>query len=179
MDDDENEAIAEELEIMRERARPPKVLSVEVFDRPLDLLCTREVTTVETDATIGDAVALMRERKFGSLLVTAGGRLVGIVTERDVLRKVVGIDGIGLHDSIAKIMTPDPETLQRFDSIAFAMNKMHVGGFRHVPIVDADGKPEAVISIRDLIAYVLDYFPERIVNMPTEPYRGERRRESE
>lgn len=179
MDDDENEGVAEELRIMGERARPPKTLSVKAFDQPLALLCTSAVTTVETDSTIGEAVALMRERKFGSLLVTAGGRLVGIVTERDVLRKVVGIAGVDLSDSIATIMTPDPETLQRHDSIAFAMNKMHVGGFRHVPIVDDHGRPEHVISIRDLIAYVLDYFPERILNMPSEPYRGEPRRESE
>ena len=179
MDDDENEAVAEELRIMRERSRPPKTLSVEVFDQRIEILCTREVTTLETDATIGDAVEIMRAQKFGSLLVTAGGRLVGIITERDVLRKVVGVPGSDLRDPIAKIMTPDPETLQRHDSIAFAMNKMHVGGFRHIPIVDDDGRPLHVISIRDLIAYVLDHFPERILNMPTEPYRGERRRESE
>jgi CBS domain-containing protein len=174
-DDDESEAVTEELRIMQERAAPKKVLSVEVFERPIELLCTRPVTTLDVSATIADAAALMREHKFGSVLITERGKLCGIVTERDFLRKVDALS----NRSITEIMTRDPESLQRHDSIAFAMNKMHVGGFRHVPIVADDGTPEHVISIRDLIAYVLDYFPERIVNIPSEPYRGERRRESE
>jgi CBS domain-containing protein len=178
-DDDVSEAVAEELRIMRERAAPQKALSAEVFERSLEVLCTRPVTTLDVSASIGDAVTLMRENRFGSVLITARGKLCGIVTERDILRKVVGVAGASLTRNIAEVMTRDPESLQRHDSIAFAMNKMHVGGFRHVPIVAADGTPEHVISIRDLIAFVLDHFPERILNMPTEPYRGERRRESE
>jgi CBS domain-containing protein len=178
-DDPEDEAIAEELRIMQERGRPARVLSAEVFEQPLALLCTRPVTTLDAGATIGDAVTLMRERRFGSVLVTDEGKLCGIVTERDILRRVVGVPGASLAHSITEAMTPDPEALMRTDTIAFAMNKMHVGGFRHVPIVSADGTPEHVISIRDLIAFVLDHFPERILNVPTQPYRGERRRESE
>lgn len=178
-DDDESEAVAEELRIMQERAAPKKVLSVEVFERPIELLCTRPVTTLDVSATIAEAAALMREHRFGSVLITEHGKLCGIVTERDFLRKVVGLGDAISSRSVAEIMTRDPESLQRHDSIAFAMNKMHVGGFRHVPIVDDDGTPQHVISIRDLIAFVLDFFPERIVNIPSEPYRGERRRESE
>lgn len=178
-DDDESEAVAEELQIMRERSATPKTLSAEVFERPIELLCTRPVTTLDVSASIGEAATLMRELRFGSVVITERGKVCGIVTERDFLRKVVGVPGATLTSKITEIMTRDPESLQRHDSIAFAMNKMHVGGFRHVPIVTADGTPEYVISIRDLIAFVLDHFPQRILNMPTHPYRGEPRRESE
>lgn len=117
-------------------------------------------------------------------MVTAGDHLVGTITEREVLRKGAKWSACPLRSARSDrddptIMTPDPETRQRHDSIALAMTKMHVGGFRQIPIIDDDRRPLHVISIRDLIGYVLDYFPERILNIPTEPYRGERRRESE
>jgi CBS domain-containing protein len=66
-------------------------------------------------------------------------------------------------------MTPDPETLSVDDGIAFALNRMTVGGFRNVPIVDDAGAPLAILSQRDVVAYIVSLLPRRILNLPPEP----------
>ena len=63
-------------------------------------------------------------------------------------------------------MTPDPEFLTDEDPIAYALNKMHVGGFRHVPIVNDDMSPTGLISISDIISTIADYFSMEIINLP-------------
>jgi hypothetical protein len=58
------------------------------------------------------------------------------------------------------------------------MNKMHVGGFRHVPIVDENGKPLHVLSLRAVLRYFIEQFGSQVVNLPPEPFRGERKEAS-
>src|SRR5207247_2463957 len=80
----------------------------------------------------------MREHRIGCVLVVEGERLVGIVTERDFIMKLGQADaGRPLSD----FMTPDPEVLSPDDPIVYALNKMSVGGFRHVPLVDEARRP--------------------------------------
>ena len=73
-----------------------------------------------------------------AILVEREGVPVGIFTERDLMRRVVAA-GIGLDRAIEEVMTPDPETLGLDDGVAFALNRMSVGGFRNIPIVDENG----------------------------------------
>ena len=63
-------------------------------------------------------------------------------------------------------MTENPEYLSPEDPLAYALNKMHIGGFRHVPIVDDDLKPIGLISISDIITTIADYFSREIINLP-------------
>ena len=74
-------------------------------------------------------------------------------------------------------MTPEPLSLMPGDMIAYVMNNMHVGGYRHVPIVDENNIPTTVISIKDVMTFILDYFPEHITNIQGEPFRGPSSRE--
>lgn len=172
MNSDE-EPIDEELRIMDERGRAGSVLTAETFRQPIELLCEGPAATLDITATVGDAVQTMREGRFGSVVITRDGRVAGIVTERDLLMKgAIGQDLRGRP--VTQIMTTEPETLRAEDPLIFLMNKMHVGGFRHVPIVDDDDRPLHVISIRDVVAFVLDHFSDEVVNLPSEPYRGER-----
>ena len=67
------------------------------------------------------------------------------------------------------VMTENPETLQATDSIVFALNKMSLGGFRHVPLVDDAGKPVGIISVKDIVDYIADFFAKEIQNVPPEP----------
>jgi CBS domain-containing protein len=110
----------------------------------------------------------MLEREAGAVLVERGGRAVGIFTERDVLRRVVST-GIDQSRSVSEVMTPDPETLGPDDGIAFALNRMIVRGFRNIPIVDEAGVPLAVLSLRDLAAFIVSLLPGRVLNLPPEP----------
>ena len=66
-------------------------------------------------------------------------------------------------------MTANPESLRMTDSIAYALNKMSVGGYRHIPLVDNASAPVGVISVKDIINYIVRFFPKSIMNLPTLP----------
>ena len=74
-------------------------------------------------------------------------------------------------------MTRDPVTLPSDSSVAFVLNRMLIEGFRHVPLVDEQGRPTAVISMRMLIEYLSDFFNRDLLNLPPEPRASFRNRE--
>src|SRR5207244_2824892 len=120
-----------------------------ILTEAISSLNPAKAVTVRPSATVLDAVHLMNQKKCGCVCVTEGEKLVGIFTERDVIRKIVeqGLDT--KKTTVEKVMTRSPETLTARDKIAFALNKMHVGGFRHVPLVE-HGKLTGIISIKDI-----------------------------
>ncbi len=92
-------------------------------------------------------------------LVVEGKKLIGIVTVRDILQKVIH-RGFDLKTTpIKKIMTPNPDTLTKEDKLVHALNKMSMRGYRHVPILKDDGNYQ-VISVRDIISYLAQKFPQ-------------------
>jgi CBS domain-containing protein len=117
----------------------------------LDELGAPEPETIESGASVGDAIARMRRDGLDCLLVTDHGRLVGIFTDRDAVLKVAG--QAADRRPVGELMTPDPVVLRHDDPIAVAINKMAVGGFRHVPIVE-DGRPTGVVSARDVFRHI-------------------------
>ena len=94
-----------------------------------------------------EALATMRSNGLDGVLVVDGDRLVGIFTERDALLKLAGRPLAGI--SVRDVMTPDPVVLRADDSVAVAINKMAVGGFRHIPLVE-DGHPTGIVTARDV-----------------------------
>ena len=95
--------------------------------------------------------------------------MVGIFTERDILTKLVGTGYDPARVQVDGVMTRNPETLTPDDPIAYAMQIMSVGGFRHVPLVDADQRPVDILSVKDIVDYVVEHFPREILNIPPEP----------
>lgn len=163
-------------QMYEEEERAVRVLDSSTFRKPIKHLRVRKPLKVPKNTTILDAVRLMNEKGLGCVLVTDQEKLLGIFTERDVLKKVVGqLDPA--RATVGEAMTPNPECFEPEDSIAFVLNAMHVGGYRHVPIVDQENKPVAVVSIKDIVAYILDNFPEDILNLPPEPIRKTEQRE--
>jgi CBS domain-containing protein len=112
----------------------------------------------------------MRENRVGCVLVVDGASLVGIVTERDLLMKLQGAD---LDRSVDELMTRDPETLHPDDPIAYALNLMSDGGFRHVPLVDAQHRPVGVVSVKDVVNYLADFFPKTVHTVPPDLSRAD------
>ncbi len=127
--------------------------------------------TVGPDATVARAVELMKKKRASAVLVVAARKprkLLGLFTERDFLGRALGARGFG-RLPVKKVMTADPEALSPGDSVAYALNKMHVGRFRHVPLVDGDGVPVGMISARDLVDFICELCPEEIMNLPPQP----------
>lgn len=148
-------------------------LGAAILGAPIGALDPRQAVTVPEMATIRDAIRLMLDGEMGAVLVVRDGRSVGIFTERDVLRRVAA-SGLDLSRPVADVMTPDPEMLSPDDGIAFALNRMIVGGFRHIPIVSDGGAPLAVLSLREVVAFVVSLLPARVLNLPPEPHLAAR-----
>ncbi|MFQ5864715.1 MAG: cyclic nucleotide-binding/CBS domain-containing protein [bacterium] len=122
---------------------------------PINILNPPKPICVEYGTKVKEVIEIMQENRCGCVCVVDQEKLVGIFTERDVLKKVVG-HRKGLQDiNIEEVMSPNPEYLYEDDEIAFALNRMHVGGFRHVPLINLDGKPVAVISVKDIVAHLM------------------------
>jgi CBS domain-containing protein len=150
------------------REREEQRLGEAVLHSSIRSLEPRPAVCVHDATPIRDAIRIMLEREIGAVLVEREGRPVGIFTERDVLRRVV-TSGVELTRPVSEVMTLDPETLGLDDGIAFALNRMIVGGFRHVPIVDDTGQPLAVLSQREVVAFIVSLLPGRVLNLPPEP----------
>jgi CBS domain-containing protein len=116
-------------------------------------LMAGDLLTVEADARLTEAVRSMDDRRVGAVLVLEGERLVGVFTERDVLRAVA--QGLAPAATVGEWMTPGPETIESDATAEHAAVLMIHGGFRHLPVVD-DGKVVGILSIRDLMRSVLD-----------------------
>lgn len=139
-----------------------------ILTTPLSDMQLRPPILVPADATVVAAVDAMNEQRTGCVLVQQDGKLVGIFTERDLLTKVIFREGNRTW-KVEQVMTRDPETLEPGASIAFALNKMSVGGYRHIPIVDRGGKPAGVVSLRDIADFLVELFPDGVLNLPPTP----------
>jgi CBS domain-containing protein len=107
---------------------------------------------IDAGAGIDEAIRRMQGDGVDCLLVTDGGTLVGIFTDRDAILKVAGQPTAGR--TIGEVMTHDPVILRSGDPVAVAIHKMAVGGFRHVPFVKA-GVPVGVVSARDVFRHLV------------------------
>lgn len=128
-----------------------------------------QVYSVSPTMTVAEAVAEMNHRRVGSVLVLEKGRLVGIFTERDVLRKVVINAGNLDTTPVGEMMTANPECLTLDDGIAYALNIMHDGGFRRIPLVDEHGHPTGVVTMRNIVDDIVDLFATEVLNLPPHP----------
>jgi len=124
-----------------------------LMEDPVSVLGQHTPITVRPDTPIHDAIQTMLTHDIGALLVTdEKGKLVGIVSERDLLTKVAGEVGPTEPRPVRDFMTRNPETVVATDTLAFALGKMDGGGYRHLPVVQ-DGRPVSVISVRDVLTH--------------------------
>jgi CBS domain-containing protein len=167
----EDEALDEELSMMYEEPGRVKVLDSSTFLRPLKHLKLRKPVVIDVTQSVQEALTLMQVKQFGCVLVTRGETLAGILTERDLVTRGLAREMDLGAVPVQELMTPDPVTLQPEDSVAFVLNAMHVGGYRHVPVVDDGNRPLAVVSVKDIIGFIVENFPEEILNLPPKPVR--------
>jgi CBS domain-containing protein len=168
----QNEAKAEEQQIAQERAHSAARLEpVTVLQRRLrELLPTLPpAVALGHQATVHEAIDLMREHQVSCVLVVERGQLVGVLTERDVVAKVAAtpleVDRVPLRD----IMRPDPDCLRLDDTLSDALHQMHLGDYRHVPVMDEEGRPTALVSVQMIVSALLASFPQELLNLPPTP----------
>lgn len=172
MPDERERVLKEFIETTEQTLREPEAqggFDENMLRQPLSVLGPRPPIVVDPGASVLEAVTLMRESRIGCVLVARVRKLEGIFTERDLLNQVTG-PGFDASDlPIRRVMTPNPESLRLTDSIAYALNAMSLGGYRHIPLVDETQAPVGVISVRDVIHYLVRLFPKSVMNLPTLP----------
>ena len=159
----EEQLVAEE----RDRAVEQDVLGLQ---RPIsDLSQLQPIVDISPQTSIAEAVSTMSSKCVGCLLITDNQQLVGLFTERDVLRRVVGQGVDESSTSVSELMTPNPETLPIDSPLVFALQRMSVGGYRHIPLMNSDDMPVAVVSMRDIVEHIVSLYPREILNLPEHP----------
>ena len=114
-------------------------------------LSGRAPICLTTDQTVREAAAILSKNEIGAAPVVAGSQLVGIFSERDILRRrVVAAERDAGAMRVAEAMTPDPCTVSTETSLVEALALMIQGNFRHLPVVDDDGRLIAMLSMRDI-----------------------------
>ncbi len=138
--------------------------------RDVEVVALKMDPPVVLDETVSvkEVVGKMQEKRSGYALLCREGRLSGIFTERDVLTKVVGIEG-ALNKPISDLMTHDPVHVHEKDPIRNAVMHMHKGGFRNVPILDERDKIITCVRHKDIVHYLVEHFAHHVLNLPPDP----------
>jgi CBS domain-containing protein len=122
------------------------------------------------------AIEKMRQERSACALICQGDRLLGIFTERDVLRKVIG-ESVDLSTPLEAFMTPLPRSLSPDDTLLDAIDLMTEGGYRHVPLTDASGRLVGLVSAHDIVDHIAEHFPVEVHNLPPRLHQKPRRPE--
>ncbi len=158
---EEDLAMYEEAATVNERR-----LDCRVLMRPLsELDYPTEPASVHPDDKVRDALNLLAEKRIGALLVVEDGKVVGVFGERDMLLKGLYVEE-KLSHPVRSYMAHDPVCLTPHDSIAYALSRMVVGGYRHIPLVDNMGAPVGILTMRDAMRFVVSFFPDEVLNVP-------------
>jgi CBS domain-containing protein len=119
----------------------------------ISVLSPRVPMIVKPNTPVGDVLQVLVENSIGCVLVVEDDEVVGVFSERDALMRL-GTRYADLVDRpVSEFMTVSPETQEMDDKIAFALHKMDVGGYRHIPILD-DGEISGIISVRDILGHL-------------------------
>ena len=141
-----------------------------VAEERLRALSRRQPVTVLPGTSLADCVrAIQRSGTGDSVFVCdASGRLIGVLTERDIFGRIVG-GTMDLAQPVETLMTTDPHTLDLDQTIRDAIILMQTGRYRNVPVVDEDGMLVGVVRQSDIIRYLAESFPEELLNLPPRP----------
>ncbi|HEY1559243.1 MAG TPA: CBS domain-containing protein [Kofleriaceae bacterium] len=136
---------------------------------PIAALPVRAWARVDVGDAMWKVVSEMKAKGRGAVVVEENDALVGIFTERDLVGRLDHGDVLWSHVVVRDVMTPHPTVIRPEDSLAEAIRRLVAGKRRHLPIVDATGRPTGLLSIRDVLAFLASRFPDEIINLPPTP----------
>lgn len=163
-----SESIEEELKIMTEESTASSgniTAGIDIED-PIKVLQLDHVISVNSKTSLKDVIDVLNKNHIGCVtIVDNSGTTIGIFTERDILRKVISLNLDLTKETVDKYMTPNPETLSEDDPIAFALNRMSSGGFRHIPIT-RNNEVKFMLSIKDIVDQISIAHRKNVLNLP-------------
>ncbi|WP_425615580.1 cyclic nucleotide-binding/CBS domain-containing protein [Anatilimnocola sp. NA78] len=127
------------------------------------------------DDSIRSVLRLLREAQTGAAMICRDEKLLGLCTERDLVRYLAS-EG-NLSASVSSIMVRDPVALQPQDSLATAITLMAGRGFRQLPVVDAAGRIQGVLNATGILHYLVQHFPKVVYTLPPAPHHKTAERE--
>ncbi len=136
--------------------KPKKGFGALVLSDTLEELSPPEPLIVKPDSTVREAVELMIKHGHGSVIIVDNDEMIGIFTERDILKRVVKARLNVNEVKIREVMTTEPQSLSKSDSIAYALNRMAVHSIRHIPIINKS-KVSGFISVRGMLKYIAEH----------------------
>ena len=143
----------------------------EIFQTdPISSLGLPSPVSIGRDASVGAALAAVQQHGQGYVLIVENGKPVGIMSEREVLMRIVARD-VKYAENVDKYMSHAPETLTSKEPIATAIRMMNEGGERNIPIVDGSGRAVAVLRTVDIIRFLSEAFPAQLMNLPPRPHQ--------
>jgi CBS domain-containing protein len=130
----------------------------------VSILVTREPIRLAETASVASALdAMLAQDQVAVVVVDEAGRLSGIATDRDLLKRAADRDPA--NSTVGAVMTPDPEALRPDDRICYAVNRMMAMSCRTVPLVDEDRHPVGIVTVDDIAKWLAALFPEAILNL--------------
>ena len=127
-----------------------------------------EANWVSPDTPLRGVVERMQHDRRGSCLVCEGETVLGIITERDVVRLMAA--RAEMAAPVSKYMTRQPTTARRQQTVGEVIDLMSKGGYRQVPVVDDAGRPVGVLKVSHILGYLVEHFPGIIYNLPPTPH---------
>ncbi|MEX0718501.1 MAG: CBS domain-containing protein [Planctomycetaceae bacterium] len=112
--------------------------------------------------TLAAAARDMRRASHGSAFVCVDGKLVGIFTERDLLRAISR--GVNMEIELSQAMSRDPKTVTANDTLFDALRFLDEGGYRRLPVVDDSGSPVGIVDVKTIVHFLVEYFPGAVYN---------------
>jgi CBS domain-containing protein len=151
-------------------ARVPALL-----DERLLVVGRKEPVTVRPGTSLADCLAAIRRTGTGDsvFVVSDDGRLLGVLTERDIFARLVGGDvpPIDLAEPVETLMTTTPHHLHLEDTVRTAIELMQTGRYRNVPLVDDADVLQGVIRPQEILKFLAEAFPEELLNLPPRPHQ--------
>lgn len=124
-------------------------------------ICVREVDLADPDESAWRAAERMHQRAVGTLVVLNGtNEPIGIITDRDLVERVMAANKDPGTTAVSEVMTPDPHTVRDDTSIEAALSLMRSGGFRRLPVVDGGGQLVGLLSLDDVLMLLAEEFAQ-------------------
>jgi len=130
---------------------------------------------LEPEASIRVAMSALKESRLGCLLICRDKQLAGIFTERDALRLMAV--GTNFDQPVESVMRSPVITVKHSETVANAISLMSEGGYRSLPVLNDEGEPIGVLSVKTILRYLVEHFPGVVYTLPPEPHHVTQLRE--